>query len=134
MTERLRDTRGMTLVECLVAIVILSIGLIGVVGCLTAALVTNHSASDVELASSIAQDTIEDMRSRGFGSITYGEYPATSAVPTLHSGVQTISITDNYLGNARLKRVSVDISWHTMNNSTSHLRLETAVGNRARHS
>jgi prepilin-type N-terminal cleavage/methylation domain-containing protein len=131
--RRLRNNRGVTLVECLVSIVILGVGLVGVVGCLTAALVTNRCASDTDLATAIAQDAIEDMPSRGFGSIDYDEFPQTSPVSALHGGVQTIEITDNYLGNPRLKRVSVDLAWHSPNNSTSHVRLETAVGNRARH-
>jgi len=127
------DIRGFTLIECLAAIVILGIGLVGLIGCLTAALLSNRGASDTDLANAVAQDVIENMRSQGFGAITYANFPATCALPGLHGGLQTIEITSNYLGSARLKRVNVDISWHSANNSTSHLRLETVVGNRARH-
>ena len=133
MNKRIANRAGFTLIECLVAIVILGIGLVGVVGCLTAALLANRSASDTELAVSIAQDRLEDMRSLGFGAVTYDNYPATSSVPELHSGVQTVEITDSFLGNARLKRVRLGISWHSANRSTSRVEMETVIGNRARH-
>jgi prepilin-type N-terminal cleavage/methylation domain-containing protein len=125
--------RGFTLIECLVCIVILGIGLVGVVGCLTAALLSNQKASRTQLAAALVQDTIEDMRSRGLGSITYDEFPATSQVADLPQGTQTIQITDAYGGDPRLKRVAVEVSWRSTNASTARVRMETVVSNRTQH-
>lgn len=131
--RRVSRLRGLTLIECLVSVVILGIGLVGVAGCLTSALLINKKASDIQLATAIAQDTIEDMRSRGCGSITYEDFPAVSEVAELPRGVKTIEITDAYGGDARLKRVRVDVSWRAPNASTAHVRLETVVSNRTQH-
>jgi type IV pilus assembly protein PilV len=132
-TIRQRRQAGFTLIEVMVSVVILGIGLVGVVGCLTAALTTQQKASQIRLATAIAQDTIEDMRSRGFGTITYDDFPATSAVDDLHGGTQTIAITDNYRNDSRLKHVTVTISWRAPGGRTARVSLETAISNRTQH-
>jgi prepilin-type N-terminal cleavage/methylation domain-containing protein len=125
--------RGFTLIECLVAIVILGIGIVGVVGCFTAALLSNKKAEEIQQATAFAQDTIEDMRSRGFGGVTYAEFPASSGVAELHQGVRTIEITDNYGGDVRMKQVAVEISWGGANRSHPSIRLESLITNRTGH-
>jgi prepilin-type N-terminal cleavage/methylation domain-containing protein len=125
--------RGFTLIECLVSIVILGLGIVGVVGCFTAALLSNQKAEEIQQATAFAQDTLEDMRSRGFGSVTYDEFPATSGVEELHQGVRTIEITDNYRGDVRLKQVAVEISWGGANQSHPSIRLESLISNRTGH-
>ena len=129
----LRGERGTTLVEALAALVILAIGLVGVIGCLTMALQTNQKAKHTERATAIAQDTIEEMRSLGFGAITADEFPATESLDNLPSGVRTIGITYPYNGDSRLKHVEVDIAWHSANNTTSHVTVATIVSNRTEH-
>jgi prepilin-type N-terminal cleavage/methylation domain-containing protein len=124
---------GFTLIECLISIVILAIGLTGVSGCLTAALLSNKTASRLQLATATAQDTIEDMRSRGFGGITEVDFPASATVSSLPGGQRTIEITDSYQGNDRLKHIAVEVSWRTSSQATNKVRLETIVSNRTGH-
>jgi len=125
--------RGFTLIECLVAIVILGIGIVGIVGCFTAALLSNQKAEEIQQATAFAQDTIEDMRSRGFGSVTYSEFPASSSMEGLRQGVRTIEIVDNYGGDVRLKHVAVEISWGGANQAHPSIRLESLISNRTGH-
>jgi type II secretory pathway pseudopilin PulG len=131
--RRLRNQQGTSLVDALAAMVILAIGLVGVIGCLTMALQTDQKAKYMEKATATAQDTVEMMRSQGFGNITTAEFPPTDTVSNLPSGTQTIAITYPYNGNANLKKVVVTISWHSTNNSTSHVSLVTVVTNRTSH-
>ena len=125
--------RGLTLIECLVSIGILAFGLIAVSGALTGALVSNQKASQIELATATAQDTIEEMRSRGFGSVIYDEFPENQSVPGLIGGARTVEIEDSYGGHVRLKRAVVTVSWRAQNGGTQSVRLETIIGNRANH-
>ena len=120
-----RTSRGLTLLECLAAVLILGLGLIGVVGSMTAALLSNQKASDMQLATAIAQGTIEEMRSLGFGEVDYTSFPATctkitvdpvsgdpmDALAALRSATKTTVITTSYTGNAKLKKVSVKVAW-----------------------
>ncbi len=128
-----RRAQGFTLIECLVSVVILGMGLVGVVGCLTVALLSSKKASRIQLATAIAQDTIEDMRSRGFGSIDYDEFPSTTEVPELPGGVKTVEIYDDFDGDPRLKRVVVEVSWRSSASNTARCRLETVISNRTEH-
>lgn len=134
-----RRCRGFTLIECLVSIVLLSIGLVGVIGTLTAALIANQRASDTQLAGAIAQTTIEEMRSLGFGNVTYDDFPATATSATLpdlaelHGAQRTIAIVDSYGGNSRLKKVTVTVSWRGRNGQNSSVMTETIVTNRTGH-
>jgi len=131
-----RNRRGFTLIECIAAVLILGVGLVGVAGSMTAALLSNQKASDMQLAISIAQSTIEEMRSQGFGSVTYDDFPATATQTTepeladLHAGTRTIVITNNYGGNTRLKKVAVTVSWRGRNATPVSITLETIVTNR----
>jgi len=124
---------GLTLVECLVSIAILGLGLVAVSGALTAALLSNQKAAQIELATAVAQDTLEEMRSRGFGSVTYDEFPTVEAVTGLHGGTRRVEIEDAYRGDARLKRAAVTVTWRAANGAAASVRLETVISNRGGH-
>jgi prepilin-type N-terminal cleavage/methylation domain-containing protein len=125
--------RGLTLIECLVCLGILSLGLVAVAGALTAALISNEKASQIQLATAVAQDLIEEMRSRGFGAVTYDGFPATASVPGLHSGTRTVLIEDGYTGSPRLKHVTINVTWRAPNRSDAHIKMDTVIGNRGGH-
>jgi prepilin-type N-terminal cleavage/methylation domain-containing protein len=147
--KQFSNRRGLTFIECLISLVILGVGIVGVVGCMTAALISNQKASDIQLATAIGQNIIENMRSYGFGSVDYGDFPASINEDTtgsddveavaeqlshLHGGLATTAITDNYNGSARLKKVVVVVSWRSRNNqSAARVNLTSVIGNRARH-
>jgi prepilin-type N-terminal cleavage/methylation domain-containing protein len=134
-----RTPRGYTLIECLAAVLILGLGLVGSVGSLTAALLANQKASDTQLATALAQKTIEAMRSEGFGSVNYTDFPASATKTTdpdlgaLQGGSRTTVITDNYSGDARLKLVTVTVSWRGRTGKAASITLQTVVTNRTGH-
>jgi len=69
---------GFTLIECLVATVILGIGVIGVASMFAYASLSEKKAAYLAEARDIAQQTLEDVRARG-----YGYFTAPSGVTTV---------------------------------------------------
>ncbi len=89
MTHRMRfdRQRGMTLIETLVALVVLSIGLLGVAAMQMASLRNNHAAHTRSQATALAYDIADRMRANRDAAIN-GDYdigigaalPATTAI------------------------------------------------------
>lgn len=144
-------SRGLSLVECLVSIVVVSLGLLAVVQCLYAALLTNQRSNRIALASAVAQQEIEDIRSLSVaGYIAQKQSEAASgtvtvttvngvtiiagrpADPLLLKGTQTVTIndyTDNTTPaiNNRLKTVTSTVTWLGNNTKTESVRLTTVM-------
>ena len=58
--------RGFTIVEVMVALVFLTVGLLGIAGLHLATISGNHSASHITLAVNLAEDKIEELKTLGF--------------------------------------------------------------------
>ena len=124
----MKRSHGVTLVEVLVSIVILGIGLVGVVNCLNAALISNRRASRISLATAIAQNAIENMRSSGdllSSQVALGDtqFPA---------GMLTVTVTD-FDVQLRLKRVRVNVSWNGLRGGVEKVSLDTIISQRMKH-
>lgn len=68
--RRLREEDGFTLVEVLVALVILAIVALGIAGMFSHAMVVNASGYDYARLSSQARFVLEELRARPFGDVT----------------------------------------------------------------
>ena len=68
-----KRTGGFTLIECMVAIVILAIGVIGVASMFTYASVSEKKAAYMAEARSIADEQIEGLRAGGGGPVLRGQ-------------------------------------------------------------
>jgi prepilin-type N-terminal cleavage/methylation domain-containing protein len=74
--RRLR--RGFTIIEVLIGVLILSIGLIGIFGMQSVAIVTNRVNYDVRVASELAESAMERMRLESGAWVTAGGWPPGS--------------------------------------------------------
>jgi len=72
-SKMVRKTSGFSLIEVLVAVVVLSIGLVGLAGLQAKSLVNGVSASYRTQATMLAKDLSEKMRVNGY-AITIGDY------------------------------------------------------------
>jgi len=87
-------SRGFTLLEVLVAMVVLSIGLLGLSGLQTSSLRNNHSAFLRSQATLVGNDIIDRMRANR-DSATTGDYDiAYAATPTASSCTSGCSASD----------------------------------------
>lgn len=108
--HRLRNPRGFTLLEILVALVILTLGLLGVAGLMAGIMQGNSFSNKVTTATTLAQDKLEDIRKLGFRGT-----PATDT-----------TVTENYnsiAGYRFYKRVtSIDVG-----NPSANMKLATVT-------
>ena len=97
-------SRGFTLLEVLVAMVVLSIGLLGLSGLQTSSLRNNHSAFLRSQATLVSNDIIDRMRANR-DSATAGnydiDYAATPTASTCSSGCSASDVANVDLGEWR---------------------------------
>lgn len=92
-----RSIRGFTLLEVLIALLIFSLGLLGMAGLLTVSVKTNHSAYLRTQAFLLAQDMADRMRANGAGlwanAYTLNAISTPPATPALASYAATTACT-----------------------------------------
>lgn len=107
--RRLRDEGGFTLLEVMIALVVLAIGLLGLASLQIMAIKGNSYGQQMTVASTLAQSQLEQLR-RSTGALTNGEdnpvglngvrYTRTWTVTpnSPQSGVTTVLITIKWTG------------------------------------
>jgi type IV pilus assembly protein PilV len=68
--DLLKDKGGFTLIELLIAMLILMIGLIAIAGMISTAMLGNASAKWSTAATTLAEEKMEELKSRGFSGLT----------------------------------------------------------------
>lgn len=104
------NKRGFSLVEVMVAMTILSIGLLGLAGLQATAINGNRHGNATTGATALAQVTIEQIRNRDYDDVTYTNFPASTSNVDGSIYDRGILIEDNTPLN-ELKRVTVTVSW-----------------------
>lgn len=118
MRTRVRDDGGWNLIELMIAMLILSIGLLGTAALLTGIIRGNMVSKNATIATILAKDRIEYL-----GAIPYSEMPSTDTIAT--EDYSSISdhptfkrITKTYVDDPdpNMKRVVVEVHWQTGSN------------------
>jgi len=107
-----RPTRGFTSIECLIATVILGIGVIAVAGMLACDSLSERSAANLAQARHIAEGTQEAGRSGGYdlSSQTSGSRSVpTAGVPRSRAMLASQSYASGSEG--KITRVALDLTW-----------------------
>ena len=107
------NDKGFSLIEVMIAIVILSIGLLGLAGLQATAINGNHHGNTIGLATALAQDTIEQIRNAAYDDVTSTNFPISEPVGGSNFD-RAILIEDDTPLN-ELKRITVTVSWRKVN-------------------
>jgi len=121
----LRNNRGFTLLEILIATVILTIGLLGVAGLTIGTISGNLYSRNVTTATVISQDRLEDIQRDGYVNATTTNFPAGPHNVSMGGVIfsRTTGI-NNDTPAANMKQVTVTTSW---NNNTKSVVLSTIL-------
>ena len=116
----MHTVRGFTLVETLVALLVVALGLLAISQCLNAALLMNINANRSALATTYALSTLEQIRSCG----TFTSQTTALSDPALPQGSIQVSCAA-YNANLRLEQVNVTVSWFGLHTQLRQLQMET---------
>jgi len=122
--ERARNRRGFTLIEIMVAITLLSVGLLGMAGLTVGIMRGNSLSNQVTTATALAQAKMEDIKRVGYSRATGGksteDYNNISGYP-LYKRVTDVFVDTPELG---MKTVTITVSWDS---DASSIAVETIL-------
>lgn len=119
------SARGFTLVEMMVAIILIGIGLMGLAALSTTVTRAGVQSSSLTTGSALAQERIERFRLEPYASIAAGsDVRMADGVP--YTRAWTVATNDPAVG---LKTVTVTVSW-TTRGQTHRTTLSTIRGSR----
>lgn len=117
---------GFTLLEVLVAIVILTIGLLGTAGLTTGVIRGNHFSKNVTSATAAGQTQLESVKSSGYANATSANFPSDTVTMGGMTFTRTTTITNSSPA-TNMKTVSVTVSWTESNNTARSVNLQTIL-------
>jgi len=121
----LRNNRGFTLLEILIATVILTIGLLGVAGLTIGTIKGNLFSKNVTTATVISQGRLEDIQRAGYVDATTTNFPAAPDDVDMGGVIFSRTTSINNSNPApNMKKVTVTTSW---NNNTKSVVLSTIL-------
>ena len=120
--RRIQKQRGFTLVEIMVAITLLSIGLLGMAGLTVGIMRGNSLSSQVTTATALAQAKMEDIKRIGYSgtSASAEGYNAISGYPLYRRD----TVVDVDTPNVGMKTVTITVFWDS---NASSIAVETIL-------
>lgn len=119
---------GFTLIEVLVAVLVLMFGLLGVAGLTAQVVKANFFAKNMTSATTVAQTQLEAVQNKGYAGATTANFPSTAQTVSM-GGVsfsRTTTIFDNDPA-SNMKRIAVTVSWTENNGVARSIALQTIL-------
>ena len=113
---------GFTLLEIMLAVLILAISMVGLIWAINAGIFSSTDIDNVDLALNVAQSKMEEIKNTSYSSIASA---VKSAVPGISGFQQSVNVTNVY---TNLKQVDVTVYWSTRGAETN-VSLSTYVAN-----
>ena len=117
----IHNQHGFTLTEVLIAIVVLSIGMLGLARMTVSTITVNTMNERLANASALLQDRMERLKQSGYaGAATVSSTEAYGTIPQYSTYQRVTSVIVNTPA-ANMKTVTVTVSWpknHTLSAST----------------
>ena len=120
--RRVQNAKGFTLIEILIAVTLLTIGLLGMAGLTVGIMRGNSLSSEVTAATALTQDRMEDIKRLGYIN-TAGSSEAYNSILgyAAYRRVTTVDIDTPGVG---MKTVTVTVYW---NSDAASIAVETIL-------
>lgn len=120
---------GFTLVECLVTILLLGVGVVGVASMFVYANMSERKAAYTDLARDVAEQTLEKVRAQGYGVFTQPTGTTTVLTPGLPRATCVLAWQPYPdVGTEQgLKLVALNLTWNWAGPSSGQYRLVTLM-------
>jgi type IV pilus assembly protein PilV len=115
-----RAAEGFTLIEVLVAVIILAVALLGMGTLTTSIIANNHYADQVSSATTLAQDKLEELKSEDYSALS-----TSSDTQSIYTRTWVV-VTDS--PEPGTKTITVNVSWGRKG-KTRNVVLKTIVTN-----
>jgi len=114
------------LIEVLVAIILLTFGLLGAAMLTTGIVRGNHNSKNITSATAAAQTQLESVKSGGYSYAVAANFPSDTVSMGGMTFTRTTTITTNSPA-ANMKTISVTVSWYEANNASRSVTLQTIL-------
>lgn len=108
--QHIENNKGFTLIEVLVAMVILSVGLLGTAALITGIINGNKVSNRITTATVLAQDKMEEIKGLDYSSIV--SEPKSSLPPPYDQYERQVTVIDPSPA-ANMKTVTVTVYWES---------------------
>jgi len=119
-----QNDNGFTLLEVLIAIVVLSVGLLGMASLTVGIINGNKFSNDVTMATTLGQDKMEDVRKMGYSGVT-NETKAPLSSP-YDEYKREVTVTNDSPASG-MKTVTVKVYWGGANMEAHNIELKTIL-------
>lgn len=114
-----RENSGFTLMEVLVAMLILSVGLLGMAALITGIINSNKLSNRISTATVLAQDKMEEVRQVGYSGMPASDTTTTEDYNSItnYSLYKRVTFTDVANPATGMKTITVTVYWESDNHS-----------------
>ena len=126
--RKLNNNRGYSLIEVFIAMVVLSIVLLGMAGLINITVTINRNSAEKTMAITLAQDKMEETVTKGYLNLSSTNQTVTEAYGTMANYLSYRRITDIKMNkpDTDIKLITVDVYWK---NDNRRVRLQSLISN-----
>lgn len=126
--QKLNNNRGYSMIEVFIAMVVLSIVLLGMAGLINITVTINRNSAEKTVAITLAQDKMEETITKGYSNISSTNQTLTEAYAAMPNYLTYKRITEIKINkpDKDIKLITVDVYW---NNDNRRVRLQSLISN-----
>jgi type IV pilus modification protein PilV len=120
-----KKSNGFSLIEVLIALVILAISLLALAGLMVQTTTSNSFGGHMTEASTFAQDKLEELRVSAWGDVASKFDTMVGSTNIIYNRTWTVAAN----GSGNLKTISISVSWFDKMNHTMAITILSTLSN-----